>query len=1175
MSTFFDFIYNLTTESAQNAVLAAIAAAKKKEYEPISHFFTDASQLASPVVGNIGTDAFGPVLGSETTKYRTTSVVRTSGSNSVKVFAICDGQVLIQPQIGDDTKVNLILKPSTSYSPLKIKYFIYRGINKADLINANILKPVDNEDSSQPFFLRKLWEKFIAFNQPFYDEGIISTPPDTFPTFLIGYNESDSLSLSLEYYFSRKFNDNFYQIPTCSAGDHLGNFSGQIGLDVVLDYGDYELQNQEELFRLDLNFARLKEHIFDTATIPSSTATKIKRYKERIHQFIDPAAFWGSHVECGVIKLHDNASGIKTNTDIFNLIVSKHQTKNKIYVYIQGENNRSYNYYEATRKIFGFNTLGKLNDTSGWPILIEEITLATATTTFKEGKNIQLEYNIDSAIPELERHTTIDLISPNNVTSNYPLLTRPKNPSGTPPAVLIDKTPSSTILFPVNGTKSCATFLFIYANLKQEFPLKNYYNQLWPVNINTNLSLPSNEINLSSWCTYDKSRMVNLDEVSDLGASIQNKVVFDNGINQVIVGPNLPTKKRRLYMAVLKRNSVHDEEHDNLNIDTLTAGLAKHIKTNEEYALNLYNDKDFSIYKGTFTDGIDTINSLTLFHEKSLTKKESYFQLGITEEEYNKLIYDVAVLPELPPLPPQILPMDADNIFFHLEEDTSYTQEDIRKFKVGLSHENTTGIISTLFPTSPTNDIFVYTLDGLFFFSKEYSEFQEFYNEFANATVEFRTVPTFIPASGSLPAIPKYNGEFGFDWLRVSDNTEPAYKDSILGGYERPNGSDLNTEFEFDSVLGISTEAYKALKREYYSLPLQNIDKYYNIPYLNLFSEVFSNTITTSSITPPFEANLRVLVEINENLDKLEFDFDSKLFTIDKPVLSDKLTTLGKVESIDKTIKITCLNDFSEPQIIKILAYPIGVTDKKMAKLAGLILLNKNDIFSRKLSNIALISVHTDINNDGTKEIAQYMSDEIKNLYNILHQNLTYCNIIDSGLTLDLSNGLVYPDFKQTFDSLGNPITSGFINSNGGILRNNTITGKKIHTFLADLFTTTNPIYKDYFLIFAFDVKYESPTVLGHVDSIGEPLVVVYNPLSNTVIPRDLTTLNHETMHGYGLYHTHRDGPVGGINKPQIKYIYPYASGLPNPLSATDNVMSYLANAITLWQWQRKFINLK
>lgn len=64
--------------------------------------------------------------------------------------------------------------------------------------------------------------------------------------------------------------------------------------------------------------------------------------------------------------------------------------------------------------------------------------------------------------------------------------------------------------------------------------------------------------------------------------------------------------------------------------------------------------------------------------------------------------------------------------------------------------------------------------------------------------------------------------------------------------------------------------------------------------------------------------------------------------------------------------------------------------------------------------------------------------------------------------------------------------------------------------------------------------------------------------------PRDHTTLNHETMHGFALMHTHKDGPV---EKPVQKYVF--------DTYTTDNVMSYSSEAKTLWQWQRQFIKTK
>lgn len=745
MSTVFNFTYTLNSETSQNEVLNnAIAATAKKEYEPISHFFVDESKLSNIVVANYTTDAFGPVTGNLTTKYRTTSKVRTTGTNPVKVMAICNGQVLIQPQTGDTTKVNLILKPSDTYSPLKIKYFIYRGVNKADLIGNNILKPVLNEDTDQPTFLAKLWKQYIAYNSTLIDPNTKAPLPlpTEFPSFLIGYDETQSDNILIENYFTKKDINISYQIPLCTAGEHLGNFTGEIGLDVVLDHGDYQLQNQEELFKFDLKFAREKEHIFDTTAIPSSTPVKIKRYKEYIHQFMDAAAFWGSHMECGTIKTIATDSstdatikkGLKTNNDIFTKIVNKYQTQNKIYVYVQGENNRSYNYYDSTRKVFGFSSTGQLNETeaSGWPIIIEELTVTASTPLkYKKGITFNLEYNIDTRIPEHERHVTIDVISPNNNTSHYPLLERPVNPiaPATVPAFLTNKTAPITTILQVNETKSCATFLILYGNLKQEFPLKNYYNNLFPANFNTNFLLPNAEIeNMNLWATYDKSSMINLDAAVDIGASIQNKVVFDNGKEFKDSAATVPRKTRRLYMAILKRNSIHEVEYDRLNIDTITAGIAKSTTTREQYALNVYNNTDFSVFKGTFEDGLDTINSLSLIHKDSSLKKNSFFHLGITDEEYNTLMYkqiNARGTIQTATTVTQNLPLEADNVFFHLEEDLTFTNRNVQKFKVGFRFEDATGNISTLFPTV-TNEVLVYTVDGFYFFSKEYSAYQEY-----------------------------------------------------------------------------------------------------------------------------------------------------------------------------------------------------------------------------------------------------------------------------------------------------------------------------------------------------------------------------------------------------------------------------------------------------------------
>src|ERR1700722_8330138 len=105
------------------------------QYNPTSYFYTNQSLLfdyndsASP--GSATTDSFGPVIGQENTQFRTTSILRSA--SKTKVFAICKGQIFIQPTYNggtiDPTKINIILKPSANYAPIKIKYFIYRGLD--------------------------------------------------------------------------------------------------------------------------------------------------------------------------------------------------------------------------------------------------------------------------------------------------------------------------------------------------------------------------------------------------------------------------------------------------------------------------------------------------------------------------------------------------------------------------------------------------------------------------------------------------------------------------------------------------------------------------------------------------------------------------------------------------------------------------------------------------------------------------------------------------------------------------------------------------------------------------------------------------------------------------------------------------------------------------------------
>lgn len=177
-----------------------------------------------------------------------------------------------------------------------------------------------------------------------------------------------------------------------------------------------------------------------------------------------------------------------------------------------------------------------------------------------------------------------------------------------------------------------------------------------------------------------------------------------------------------------------------------------------------------------------------------------------------------------------------------------------------------------------------------------------------------------------------WRGEFGFDWLRINDgNTLPndsVYATIINGGYGI-----------VDLTRGANGTAYKKLKTQYHQHTIKrknttNTDTYF-VPFLSLFSKEFVDELATSpncpAVLPQYEAEIQLLIEIEEDIDKLEFVYEKEFFKLDKDILSHKTkTSLTKEE----TIKITCLKDLDRDKEIKIYAYP-KKTEQKIGENKG------------------------------------------------------------------------------------------------------------------------------------------------------------------------------------------------------------------------------------------------
>ena len=453
-----------------------------------------------------------------------------------------------------------------------------------------------------------------------------------------------------------------------------------------------------------------------------------------------------------------------------------------------------------------------------------------------------------------------------------------------------------------------------------------------------------------------------------------------------------------------------------------------------------------------------------------------------------------------------------------------------------------------------------------------------------------------------------WRGEFGFDWLREVDNAQTSFIDSNSQQF-----TDENYYMLLESGYGdgqhtdlTPNEAYEKLKRQYLRHPINkegmtnmNEDEYY-VPYLTLFPKSYVDTINpTPVVSPMYQATLRMLGEITEDIDRLEFEYDETLFELDKKVLSNKSKIEG-LEFLQETITITCKEELDSDKEIRLYAYPkrpavTSYTDKKGTRpsadldqlvhrrLAGKIIVVKNDATVRKEEKFVLVKVQTDILNGGDKEKGYFNESEKKSFYNTLHQALIIPKVEEYGG----ENSEVYLNLSadRRFRSGGKYVEREKLKTNFYTNQQRQIVKSEFLKYVQEAFFNDPPEnrvrYAGYFTVFAFGV--------GNPDSGGET-AGEYELLNRVVIAsaikffknvalyagRGNNAFCHEALHGLGLYHTHREQKktINGrkvdtepiIKDSKKKYVYKHKT--------TTNVMSYnQPRNYTTWRWQWSIIN--
>ncbi len=673
--------------------------------------------------------SFGPVSANE---FRITNSFMVSAGQ--KAYAICKGRILVQPQTGSSDRVNLILCPYTQPLPgINIKYFIYRGLRRADFFTsgstANII-PVANASD----FVQKIWADFNNF----YSGSNIPT----FSAKFIGYDEADPGSTLLSDYFFKQSagsssSETFpFELPMLDTGKMLGQFdAGECGIEVVLNFGDYKHDFDNNEFIFDLTYARAAQC---TINLPGNTFDA-KQKKEHIFQFIDIAAFYGSFVNDGTIIV-DNGSGTKTNvtgTSIYNDLLTPFYTKNRWYIYLQSDRNRSYNFYgnyisdpqlNTNIKIgTNENALGaSVYQTNGWPIWIDESSQQSVDGNNRLYLQLITDHNTGTVLygqvgtienAQRNNFSTIEFLGRNDISEKW---TRAITLST--PAINIGSQYKNIAAFSLLIYQG-AVYNFISGEEEDEnsvvhniYSQPNFFDDVFDL-IKASSLMRSEDSEHFSKMTSERLKLLSVynDNKRSGVAAVQTV-----RINDRIQGDDAEE-------PMLQRVTYITETVQVLNTpNSLNGTISSDYKNSPSGAGDLDSPTytlpaPFYYERKLFSDSSQTITGLLLKTTDGSNPFKIILGMSATENDTLKSLITVDHKN------PRLFLID---LFLEGKDLVSTEKVIYQKYKAGLVVEDANGNLSLLMPE---NDLIVYSIDRLFHFTKVYSD------NMPNVSIEFNS----------------------------------------------------------------------------------------------------------------------------------------------------------------------------------------------------------------------------------------------------------------------------------------------------------------------------------------------------------------------------------------------------------------------------------------------------
>lgn len=703
----------LTTSNNGRNVRASLQA--------VSHFFLQDSTFSQTEA-----DSFGA---KSTTTFATTAKVSFSGTK--KVYSICQGQVFIQPQTGSTDKVNVILKPyKQPINSIPIKYIIYRGLDKSDFFTAiqhegNSRLQIAGSDSTGTGFVQYIWKEFNKFytnasgSIPVFLEEFIGFPANA---------NSQNLTDLIDQFFYRisQYDENTgeeiettaFELPLIPRGIHIGNATGTIGIDIVLNNGEYYIENDPTPFRFDLNFAR--SAYYSLQTDAGNTNYENKLLKEIATQFMDIAALYGMHAD-GVGKLYvgEQTTPLTTKEDIYTTN-APFFTKNTVYLYIQSNRQRSYNFYgnyvlsdtnpnnlkigasESTLTETAFGT-------NGWPVhkmnsATENIALALLTDSYE---NAATYAKLGFVVSEHE----------DNFIRGENLLI-PKMIDDEENDTAIQYTKPITFSFPVSGQNTIASIVqLIHEGL-----------EIWVEDTQSNESYYVKDID-DVFGLIDAQSITAVRSELELPTVVEQQLQLINFQNKLETNDIATVKCRRItdvisiggqqYLGRVTYETLLDfiRQETGINLETSSSNsemMATGAVSYQPDGLNNFYRPELPYYiqSESFLDSNSPIEGLRMFTTDLTVPSKKI--LGITAMENSQLLDLISQenLCNARIYFRHSLPSDTDA--YLSPENISY-----KKYSLMLTAENLDGEFKLY---APPQEVFIFTIDESIFFSEQYSE---------------------------------------------------------------------------------------------------------------------------------------------------------------------------------------------------------------------------------------------------------------------------------------------------------------------------------------------------------------------------------------------------------------------------------------------------------------------